>query len=79
MRIADCIKMFFVDELLLKHRINKSTSYLREISFVTARYKLKPQNLLVVFFLLQKEKNVFEERSLFFYELIERFNSLIED
>lgn len=78
-RIANNLKMFFVDELLLKHRINRSTSYLRELTSITARYKLKPQNLLAVYLLLQRDRVLFEERSLYFYELVERFYSLIEN
>jgi hypothetical protein len=78
-KLVGDLKMFFVDELLLKHRINKSTSYLKEFTFLTPKYKLKPQHLLVVFLLLQKERTLFEERNLFFYELVERFNSLIEN
>lgn len=77
MRISNLIKMFFVDELILKHRINKSTSYLRELSFATSRYRLKPQNLLVIYLLLQRDRVYFEERTLFFTELIEKFYSLI--
>lgn len=53
-KLVGNLKMYFVDGLLIKHRINKLTSVLRDISLSSSKYRIKPHHLLVIFLLLQR-------------------------
>jgi hypothetical protein len=70
--------MYFVDELILKYRLNKSSSYIRDSSFGNSNYKLSPNHLMVIFLLLKKGRNHFEEKDLYFSELIQRYKNIVE-
>jgi len=59
-KLVGNIKMFFVDEILLRHRINKSSSYLKDYGFFFDKCKIKPQYLLVIYLLLKKGRAYFD-------------------
>ena len=66
-KLVGNLKMFFVDELILKHRINKSSNYLKETSIFSSHKKIKPHFILAVYLLLYEGKGMFEEKNMFFY------------
>jgi len=59
-KLVGNVKMFFVDEILLRHRINKSTTYLKDFTFLSDKCKVKPHYLLVICLLLKKGRVYFE-------------------
>ena len=58
-KLVGNLKMFFVDELILKHRINKSSNYLKETSIFTSHKKIKPHYILAVYLLLNEGRSMF--------------------
>lgn len=58
--------MYFVDEIIIKHRINKSSAYLKDFTVISSNYKIKPHYFLVIYLLLRKGRVCFEEKDLYF-------------